>query len=136
VPKQQATIRNGLQPGGLIHLERRFQIWAYSVSHSQLLLRSKKSTGHPTRVDIAFRGVVGMKLPWILESIRIETSTLEAIGDSAIQSLDLFDKDLFACSAGSFSGWVVASAISMAEDEEEFDVPSAVFEPWLLSALG
>jgi hypothetical protein len=37
--------------------ERRFQMWAYSVSHSLLLLRSVKTAVHSSRIDLLFTGV-------------------------------------------------------------------------------
>ncbi len=37
--------------------DRRFQLWAYTVSHGSLLLRSTKTDDEPTRVDVLFRNV-------------------------------------------------------------------------------
>jgi hypothetical protein len=35
--------------------QRKFQIWLYSVSHGQLLLRSNRSDEFRTRVDVLFK---------------------------------------------------------------------------------
>jgi hypothetical protein len=35
----------------------RFQWWAYTVSHGQLLLRRTKEPEHPTRADVLFKDV-------------------------------------------------------------------------------
>lgn len=42
---------------GSYSFERPFQLWAHTVSHSQLLLRSTKGDGRATRVDVVFVNV-------------------------------------------------------------------------------
>ena len=37
--------------------DRRFQLWSYRVSHSQLLLRSVRDAEHTSRIDVLFKGV-------------------------------------------------------------------------------
>lgn len=50
----------------LIDLQTRvFQVWAYSVGMSRLLLRSVRDGTHDTRVDVLFQGVTAMKLPTV-----------------------------------------------------------------------
>jgi hypothetical protein len=130
-------IREGLGSTEPLVFPRRFQLWAYSVSHSQLLLRSNRSQEEPTRIDVGFRGVVALKLAWILGDLTL------SIADAATQArieaenpgLDFFEKKLFVCQAGDFAGWVLASTVAVAEDYDSYESPSHVFEPWLLRTL-
>jgi hypothetical protein len=56
--------------------KRSFKVWYYSVSHSQLLIRSPRSYEEEPKVniDIIFEGVTYMDIsPWLGEiSIRVE----------------------------------------------------------------
>ena len=47
----------------IINSKRFFQLWSYSVSHSELLFRSAKSIEYPTRIDVFFKGVKEIHLP-------------------------------------------------------------------------
>jgi hypothetical protein len=52
--------------------DRRFQLWSYRVSHSQLLLRSVKDAEHTSRIDVLFKGVDALDLPTRLDGLVIE----------------------------------------------------------------
>jgi hypothetical protein len=50
-------------PGAvLFESPRRFQLWAQTVSHGQLLFRSPRSSHHPTRVEVLFKPVGAQKV--------------------------------------------------------------------------
>ncbi len=133
---KQAVVRHDIGLGEIVAFSRKFQLWAYSVSHSQLLLRSKRTPDCPTRIDIAFRGVVGMKLPWILDSLEVTIAEqIPGALQREISGLTMDQKQLYSCRSGEFDGWVVASTVSIAEDGEGYDAPSPIFEPWLIGAL-
>jgi len=55
----------------VIAFDRPFELWAYHVSHRQLLLRSNKRDEHDVRVEILFRGVSQICLPVFMPSISI-----------------------------------------------------------------
>jgi hypothetical protein len=59
----------------LVRFERPFQVWAYTVSHRQLLLRSPKSAELPTRVDILFKDVRAMTLHPHISTVRLELAS-------------------------------------------------------------
>jgi hypothetical protein len=42
--------------------DRSFQVWAYSVSHGQLLIRSPKSEATPENIDLAFVGAADIRV--------------------------------------------------------------------------
>jgi|ERR1700722_9943333 len=109
----------------IINLQRRFQIWAYSVGHSLLLLRSNKSSEFSTRVEILFSGVAALKLPTTFEGLSI----IEVSGQDETAGLDLelgygslTAKRVFVLRGSNFTGHVVASALfSHEDDKEHFD---------------
>jgi hypothetical protein len=86
---------------------RRFQMWLYEVSHSQLLLRSVKNNAHSTRVDILFKSVDSLHLPTTMDGITISRR----------------DQG-FAMSGSDWDGHVVAGACFVDEDKGEYFDPS------------
>ncbi len=70
---------------------RRYKVWEYTVSHSQLLLRSPREDGYPTRIDVLFKGVSFLQLPvWFdIESIdEISPAEVRSIGgEDALKAL-------------------------------------------------
>ncbi|MEU4540299.1 hypothetical protein AB0G15_36215 [Streptosporangium sp. NPDC023825] len=56
----------------LSYPDRRFRLWAYVPTHSNLLIRSGKETSGTTRIDIAFNGVSVVNLPVLMEGLTIE----------------------------------------------------------------
>lgn len=124
-------------PGEVLVSARRFQVWAYSVSHSQLLLRSNRSENAATRIDLAFRGVVAMDLIWTMDDLRIDLAPSADLSDWKATRGAQFDEQrrLYSCKSANYSGWVIASTLSVCEDGGRFDEPSQVFEPWLIGKL-
>jgi hypothetical protein len=61
--------------------DREFQVWEYRVGHGQLLIRSPRRPGSPTRperttnVDVVFVGVDYMSLPRSFAGLAIEMAT-------------------------------------------------------------
>jgi hypothetical protein len=54
--------------------DREFQLWDYTVSHAQLLLRSPATTSEPFNVDIVFLGVKELDLPTSLKGLTMTRS--------------------------------------------------------------
>ena len=92
--------------------ERKFQVWAYTVSHRQLLLRSVKSATDQTRINLLFKNVRALNLISTLQGIRIEAS------DQAS------DKTRYEIESLNFSGFVLASAFAHRTDDQEYGAPS------------
>ena len=53
----------------IVSFPRRFQIWLYSVSHGQLLLRSNRSGEFSTRIDVLFKNVAAIELPTAFDGL-------------------------------------------------------------------
>jgi hypothetical protein len=69
-PNEPGTITRMSQAA--FESDRHFQIWKYTVSQAQLLLRSVKDDDHPTRLDVLFVGVTHLELPTSFDGLRIE----------------------------------------------------------------
>ena len=85
----EATCRNRcVRPQSAIYCERdmatvynrMFQLWAYTVGHGQVLMRSTKIDPASSRVDIAFKNVIALKLPSVFDRLAIEESSADQIG--------------------------------------------------------
>ena len=64
----------------LAQFRGRFQLWGYTVSHGQLLLRSPKSDERPTQIDVLFKNVGFIQLPIALDGLEIHLSKPTRLG--------------------------------------------------------
>jgi hypothetical protein len=55
-----------------ISFERKFQLWKYGISHSELKLRSIGSPAYADVIEATFYGVVAMKLATVYEPLTID----------------------------------------------------------------
>jgi hypothetical protein len=112
------------------HADRRFQVWAYSVSMARLLLRSTKSETFTTRLDVLFQNVKAMKLPTGLDGLVVaQADTPEEARISAETGLlPSEDTKIFTVRAGAFDGYVVAGVCVAAEDQGEYFEPSRLWQ--------
>ena len=60
----------------LFRSDRSFALWAYTVSHSQLLLRTR-TVDERSRIDILFKPVDAMKIRAAYDGLAIRCATLE-----------------------------------------------------------
>jgi hypothetical protein len=101
---------------------RRFQLWSYSVSHAQLLLRSTKDDQHQTQVDVLFKNVRLMCLPVTMDGLTITNSTF---ADLAAQgATEALGGDCFRLDGSYWRGSVVAGVVVWNETEDEFHMES------------
>ena len=91
--------------------ERDFQLWAYTVSHGQLLVRSTRSDSVPTRIDVFFKDVRRVDLPTSMRGLQVEKD-----GDR-----------LYRLSGRDWAGEVDAGVMVVAEDEGSYSDPSRVY---------
>ena len=90
--------------------DRTFQLWHYTVSHSQLLLRSPPGSSHSTRIDILFKCVDRMDVPTSMDGLRIHRSGPQ-----------------YLLRGKKWSGSVTASVAFAAEDDGDYADPSLLF---------
>jgi hypothetical protein len=109
-------------PEGARDGSRSFQVWAFTGSHSQLLLRSSKDEAQFTRIDLLFKGVGRLCLPTLLRSLEVSEPD---DGDQPRR---------FALKFEGGDGYVIADALFGAEDEGEYHEPSSL--PFVLGPTG
>jgi hypothetical protein len=115
-------------PDEIIKFTRLFQLWSYTTSHSQLLLRSPKSSEYPTRIDVLFKNVANINLPTLLSGL-----TVNALSESeAAHLFQQFDAQaikgmhLFSITDTNLNGHVIAGSIAWHEDNSEYNEASVV----------
>lgn len=87
--------------------DRTFQVWSYTVSHRELLLRSVKDEHHDTRLDLLFKPVRRVEL------------------DTMIKGMNVVVEDgCFVLFGDGWSGIVDAETFASEEDDGEYDDPS------------
>jgi hypothetical protein len=99
---------------------RAFRVWRYSVSHSQLLLRSNRNDQiplsnnrfgeHSTRIEVLFKGVKSMEVPTSMKGLDIRK-----------------EGDIFRLRGVDWSGHIEALVMFSIEDEGHFYDPSSLF---------
>lgn len=110
----------------IVSSDRLFQMWKYTVSHQQLLLRSTKSPDFPTRIDVFFKGVEQFHLPTILEGLFIREATEAEIGSLCSLREASFPKNVkvFVVRGRGYVGYIAASLTVFHEDQGEYNDPS------------
>ena len=114
-------------PKALISFNRDFQIWKYTVGHSQLLLRSTKTPACPSRVDVFFKNVGALNLPSNFSGLSIvECSITEAAKVNTFDPLSIAQgqRKLFFVRGSAFEGYVIAGVVVWHEDDREYHEPS------------
>ena len=90
--------------------DRYFQVWHFTVSHTQLLLRSNRDDNHPTRVEVLFKGVQRLDIPSSFDGLHVRR-----------------DRGRYALGGRGWVGSVFALAMFAVEDEGEYSTPSSLF---------
>ena len=72
-------------PVDLVNFQRPFQIWAYSVSHSQLLIRSNRSDDCLTRIDVLFKDVAAIKLPTLFDRFKVTEASASETAEMSVE---------------------------------------------------
>jgi hypothetical protein len=109
---------------------RRFQLWSYTVSHHQLLLRSTKSPREETRVDVLFKDVWRLSLPTLLEDVSIAEADDAFIHELSRTWIEWVPGRyrVFVVHFRGGEGFIVAGALFHNEDREDYDVPSPLMD--------
>ena len=107
---------------------RKFEVWEYTVSHAQLLLRSVRNEQHATRVDVLFKNVGFVMLPTSLTITAIEpVSAADPLVERAKAEEVLRDgQTAFALRSDEQDGLVVSGSMVSAEDDREYHEPSSL----------
>ena len=120
----------------IVNYKRFFQMWQYTVGHSQLLLRSVKRDDFVTRVDVLFKNVSVIQLPTTFDALSIsELSEGEEISHILPDFRHEKGKKNFVVrgSQSQVVGYVIAGALAFHEDDLEYHDPSHF---WSTSGIG
>ncbi|WP_130334717.1 hypothetical protein [Micromonospora kangleipakensis] len=114
----------------LFRSERPFSVWAYSLSHSQLLLRTRTVAvpgRRQSRIDLLFKPVDAMKTRMDYHGLVLRCATTEEherilreIGRTADYNR------VFIIGSGDSLDYVVSAAVGWQEDDQEDRDPSAL----------
>lgn len=96
-----------MEPVDAYRASRHFQVWLYTVSHGQLLLRSVKSADHATRIDLLFKAVEFVEIPTSFDGLQVERVERE-----------------YRLSGDGWRGRIVAGSCFAAEDDGDYFDPS------------
>lgn len=102
-----------------LSVPREFQIWEYTVSHGQLLLRSTKANIHKTQIDVLFKNVVFIQLPARFQGLTISEIASDDPRAAAVSlgEFSLLGQTIFLVEGDAWTGVVVAGAVYFLEDE-------------------
>jgi hypothetical protein len=104
--------------------QRFFQLWQYTTSHNQLLLRSNKRDEYSTRIDILFKDVSVIVLQPFLEGLQVELcDSLELPRNF---NFKVGPRNLYKVVSVDTSGYIAAASMAVHEDEGEYFTPSAL----------
>lgn len=118
----------------LFRSERRFSVWAYALSHSQLLLRARTTAregGRQSRIDILFQPVEAMKTRMDYDGLVLRCATTEE-RERILRDTDrAADRRVFIIESGDTVDYVVAQGVGWQEDDKDDRDPSdlAFFSP-------
>jgi hypothetical protein len=101
----------------------RFQLWSFTVSHSQILIRSVKSEKRQTRIDVLFKDVSSLSLPTILDDFSIVEIDNPPDTHEISKSI-YFDRKSYRVLFEGGEGIIVAGAMGWHEDNGEYFDPS------------
>ena len=100
-----------------------FQLWRYSVSHSELLLCAPRGEAESSlRTDIMFAGVAALCLPNRLPDPTIRVADLRQIGGPTLRG-DPYESVGFILEGQGWAGWVQANRLAWSRFKAEFFEP-------------
>ena len=102
----------------IIDSPRTFQVWLYTVSHAQLLLRANPTPEDGERIEVLFKGVHAMSLNTLLDGLTI-TETPDAPPAAG------GPRRTFRLETAGARGTVVADAVFVHRDREPYHAASA-----------
>lgn len=106
--------------------QRVFQVWRYSVSHGQLLLRSTKTAEFPTRVEVLFKSVAFMALPSLLDGLLV-SECASADLPACLKAISV-ERPWYKLSSNGNPSYVAAEVFFVSEDELEYFDPSPLMD--------
>ena len=112
----------------LFRSERRFFVWAYTVTHGQLLLRAEQLPveARRSRLDVLFKPVEAMKTRMDYDGLTLRCATAEEHEFILRETGAAAYNRVFIIESGPTRDYVVSGAAGWQEDNEENRDPSAL----------
>ena len=110
----------------ILNSPRTFQVWLYTVSHAQLLLRANPTAEDGERIEVLFKAVESISLCTRLDGLRITEEVVDASANGA--------RRVFRLESGDASGRIIAGAVFLHRDRESYHAPSGFAESLARSA--
>jgi hypothetical protein len=111
--------------------DRHFELWNWSVSHSDLILRSNRTSDLSTRVEILFKNVRAAGIASSFRNLRVhaivegpEVLAAESVLGRSLHLLPHTDEVLFRLIGGPGRAWILASVVAGREDGNSYDAPT------------
>ena len=106
-----------------LRFNRRFQIWQYSRSRGQLLLRSTKDRRHRMQVDVMFNEVEFMQMPTLISRLDVSEVSEKAFRalSPSLWPLPTKERKYFRLKGDRWQGLVIAGHVfGLEEDADHF----------------
>jgi hypothetical protein len=109
---------------------RDFIVVSYSAGHGLLLVRSRKTTANPTRLDVLLQDVRAMEIRCWFSGMRIEEVGPEYLDRYGSKPAELIEPGnrVYALFGTDWSGFVVGGIVSVHEDTGDDTGPSPLIE--------
>jgi hypothetical protein len=105
---------------------RMFEFWSSNVSHGIVVLRSNRSPGFSTRIELVWKGVSALSVVSAMHDVELRVAAREeaaAIVSKLPQDASI-GREVYWLAARQFSGYVVAAYLELVEDTFEYYEPS------------
>jgi hypothetical protein len=108
--------------------DRDFQLWFYTPSHSQLLLRSNKKSKVDKRIDVAFFGVEAIDCPTLMHGKLVIQEVECKELSSRYPQTDRYHQNIkrYWLQGDCWEGYILAYNISCKEDDGDYSEPSSI----------
>ena len=117
-------------PKDVISFKGSFAVWSYTIGHGRLLIRRVKSSSDPHRIDILFKDSGWICLPSSLDDLSIQEVPVDEPAELFAKAgrVRTNDRKMFKVTGTDQQGYVLAGAVTWAEDEGEYNDPSSLIE--------
>jgi hypothetical protein len=105
----------------ILQSEREFVVYSYAASHGLLLLRSRKTRGAATRIDVLFQDVRAVEIRMWFTGIRIVDSDMEVLNNVRSNPSNLIEPGnrVYSLVGDGWQGFILGGIVSVSEDDGE-----------------
>lgn len=114
----------------MIDYKQNFVLYSYVASHGLLLLRSRRTKLEVKRIDILFQDVRAMDIRAWFDGLIVNEISPELLNGYPSNPSVMIEpgNKVYQLTGLNWTGYVVAGAVSVSEDEGDFTAPSQLLE--------